>query len=187
MRVLPTDLPGVLLIEPDVYQDQRGFFLETYQADRYSRHGICDTFVQDNYSRSLHATIRGLHLQVRFPQAKLIRVVLGEIYDVAVDVRQGSPTFGRWVGIVLNAESFRQSYVPKGFAHGFAVLSDVAEVEYKCSRAYDPTDEIGIAWNDPSLAIAWPVSQPVLSPRDRSNPPLADIVNRLPAYSATNL
>ena len=133
---------------------------------------FADVFVQDNHSRSLVNTIRGLHLQVRRPQAKLIRVIEGEIYDVAVDVRRGSPTFGRWVGVVLSADNFRQCYIPAGFAHGFCVLSSTAQVEYKCTNVYDPQDEIGIAWNDPSLAIAWPAADPILSDRDRRNPTL---------------
>lgn len=182
MRVTPADVPDVLIVEPDVHCDARGFFLETYHAARYSAHGMEVAFVQDNHSRSARGTLRGLHLQVRRPQAKLVRVISGAIYDVAVDVRRGSPTFGRWVGVTLSAENFLQCYIPGGFAHGFCVLSDVADVEYKCTDVYEPGAEIGIAWNDPSLAIPWPVEQPLLSARDRGHPPLADQAERLPIY-----
>jgi dTDP-4-dehydrorhamnose 3,5-epimerase len=182
MRVLPADIPEVLLIEPDVHPDPRGFFLETYHADRYAGHGIRGPFVQDNHSRSVHGTVRGLHLQITRPQAKLIRVIAGEIFDVAVDVRRGSPTFGRWVGVNLTAESFRQYYIPEGFAHGFSVLSPFAEIEYKCSDVYDPAGQLGIAWNDPTLNIPWGVDGPVLSPRDLANPYLAAVADRLPMY-----
>mgnify|MGYP002789205263 CR=1 FL=1 len=187
MRVVPTELPEVLLIEPDVHGDERGFFLETYHAERYEAFGIRGPFVQDNHSRSVHGTVRGLHLQVTRPQAKLVRVLSGEIFDVAVDVRRGSPTFGKWVGIVLTAESFRQCYVPCGFAHGFSVLSPYAEVEYKCTDVYDPESQIGLAWNDPVLAIPWGVDAPILSTRDRQNPLLADAFDRLPIFRGTEL
>src|SRR5580765_8005535 len=155
-----------MIIEPDVHVDVRGFFLETYHADKYRAAGITDVFVQDNHSRSGRSTVRGLHLQLRRPQGKLIRVIEGEIFDVAVDVRRGSPTFGKWVGVTLSAENFKQVWVPKGFAHGFAVVSGVAQVIYKSTDLYDPASEVGIAWNDPSLAIDWPVREPGLSPRD---------------------
>ena len=180
MRVVPTAIPEVLIVEPAVHADGRGFFLETYHAGRYREHGIAQPFVQDNHSRSLKDTLRGLHLQLRRPQGKLIRVIEGEIFDVAVDVRRGSPTFGRWVGVTLTAENFKQIYVPPGFAHGFAVVSPIAQVEYKCTDLYDPESEIGIAWNDPALAIAWPVTAPLLSARDGSHPSLADVADRLP-------
>jgi dTDP-4-dehydrorhamnose 3,5-epimerase len=182
VRVAPTSLPGVLLIEPDVHRDHRGFLLETYHAEKYRAGGIPGPFVQDNHSRSTHGTLRGLHLQNRRPQGKLIRVVVGEIWDVAVDVRRGSPSFGQWAGVTLSAENFVQCYVPPGFAHGFCVLSPVAEVEYKCTDVYDPGGEIGIAWNDPQLAIAWPVAAPALSDRDRSNPLMAQQLDRLPTF-----
>jgi dTDP-4-dehydrorhamnose 3,5-epimerase len=182
MRIARTELAGVLLITPDVHSDGRGVFLETYHAERYRAHGITTSFVQDNYSRSTAGTLRGLHLQVDRPQAKLIRVVHGEIFDVAVDVRRGSPTFGRWVGTRLAADAFTQCYIPTGFAHGFCVMSDAAWVEYKCSDFYDPSGEVGIAWNDPALAIAWPVAQPLLSDRDRQHPTLADAASRLPVF-----
>ncbi len=183
MRVVPTDIPEVLVIEPDVHVDGRGFFVETYQAERYREHGIEGPFVQDNHSRSVAGTLRGLHLQLRRPQGKLIRVIEGEIFDVAVDVRRGSPTFGRWVGVTLTAENFRQCYVPHGFAHGFSVVSAIAQVEYKCTDLYDPASEVGIAWNDPALGISWPVDQPLLSRRDSQHPTLAALTDRLPRYS----
>lgn len=182
MRVLPTELPEVLVIEPDVHKDGRGFFLETFHAERYSRHGIKGPFVQDNQSRSVTGTLRGLHLQVRRPQGKLIHVIEGEVYDVAVDVRRGSPTFGRWVGVTLTAENFKQCYIPPGFAHGFCVVSPTAQIKYKCTDFYDPAGEIGVAWDDPALAITWPVRQPVLSERDSRHPTLAELAGQLPTY-----
>mgnify|MGYP003383411908 FL=1 len=185
MRVIPADIPEVLLIEPDVFNDARGFFLETFHAARYAEHGMPGPFVQDNHSRSVQGTVRGLHLQLTHPQAKLIRVVVGEIFDVAVDVRVGSPTFGTWVGVRLSAESFRQYYIPPGFAHGFSVLSPFAEIEYKCTDIYDPAGQLGLLWNDPSLDIPWGVETPVLSDRDRSNPTLREAMDRLPRYGST--
>jgi dTDP-4-dehydrorhamnose 3,5-epimerase len=182
VRVVPTELPGVVVIEPEIHRDGRGFFLETYHAGKYRASGIDLAFVQDNHSRSVGGTVRGLHLQIRRPQGKLIRVIEGEIYDVAVDVRRGSPTFGRWVGVTLSAETFRQCYIPPGFAHGFAVASPLAQVEYKCTDLYDPTDEIGIAWNDPSIGVQWPAAAPILSERDRRNPTLAEVMAVLPEW-----
>lgn len=180
MNVVPTTLPDVLLIEPVVFHDARGFFLEAYRADRYRAAGIDDIFVQTNQSRSRRGTLRGLHWQADpHPQAKLIRVVYGEVFDVAVDVRTGSPTFGQWVGVQMSALNFRQLYVPAGFAHGFCVTSDVAELEYQCSAFYDPASERGVMWNDPDLAINWPVSDPVISDRDRQHPRLRDLGNRV--------
>jgi dTDP-4-dehydrorhamnose 3,5-epimerase len=187
MRAVRTELQEVIVVEPDVHRDSRGFFLETYHEEKYRAIGICGPFIQDNQSRSIRGTIRGLHLQVGRPQAKLIRVLEGEIFDVAVDVRRGSPTFGKWVGITLSAESFHQCYVPSGFAHGFGVLSPFAMISYKCTDLYDPAAEVGIAWNDPSLAISWPIDQPLLSERDRQHPPLASLADRLPHYRATAL
>jgi dTDP-4-dehydrorhamnose 3,5-epimerase len=165
-----------------VHRDSRGYFFETYNAQKYKAGGIDGPFVQDNHSRSMAGTLRGLHLQLRRPQGKLIRVIEGEIYDVAVDVRRGSPSFGRWVGVSLSADNFKQCYVPPGFAHGFAVVSPIAQVEYKCTDLYDPADEIGIAWNDPALAISWPVGQPFLSERDRRHPVLAEVMDGLPEW-----
>ena len=180
MRVTETRLPGVLLIEPDVHRDGRGFFVETYHIDRYRECGIAAPFVQDNHSRSIQGTLRGLHLQLQRPQGKLIHVIEGEIFDVAVDVRRGSAAFGRWVSVALSADNFRQVYVPPGFAHGFCVVSPIAQVEYKCTDVYDPASEIGIAWNDPAIGIEWPARDPLLSPRDRAHPTLAAVADRLP-------
>ncbi|HSL23670.1 MAG TPA: dTDP-4-dehydrorhamnose 3,5-epimerase [Vicinamibacterales bacterium] len=182
MRVVPTELPGVLLIEPDVHRDNRGFFLESFHAAKYDALGIRGPFVQDNHSLSGPRTLRGMHLQLREPQGKLVRVLEGEVLDVAVDVRRGSPAFGRWVATRLSAGNFRQCFVPPGFAHGFYVLSDRAQVEYKCTSFYDPASEIGIAWNDPEIGIEWPDDRPVLSPKDAALPTLSAAFDRLPAY-----
>jgi dTDP-4-dehydrorhamnose 3,5-epimerase len=192
VRFVATDLPGVLVVEPDVYRDARGFFLETFRQDKYQEGGIRGPFVQDNQSSSAGGTVRGLHLQVgRRPQGKLVRVLDGVIYDVAVDVRRGSPSFGRWVGAWLSSDDFRQIYIPPGFAHGFAVTSPTAQIEYKCTDVYDPEGEVGIAWNDPAIAIEWPVhlfpGSPLLSGRDANNPPLSALTDRLPVYRATDL
>ena len=173
MRLIETALSGVAILEPQVHRDPRGYFVEVYRADRLASLGIDVRFVQDNQSRSERGTLRGLHWQWRRPQAKLIRVVTGEIFDVAVDIRRGSPTFGRWVGATLSAENFRQMFVPEGFAHGFCVTSDVADVEYKCSDVYDAGGEAGLAWNDPEVSIAWPCQHPLLSERDRNHPTLS--------------
>ncbi len=177
MKVIPTVLPGVLEIEPVVHHDARGFFLESYRADRYRQAGIDVAFVQANHSRSVKGTLRGLHWQdPPHAQAKLIRVVVGEVFDVAVDVRPASPTFGRWVGVTVSAANFRQLFIPTGFAHGFCVLSDVAELEYQCSDVYDATSERGVRWDDPDLAIEWPVTSPIISERDRNHPAFADLI-----------
>jgi dTDP-4-dehydrorhamnose 3,5-epimerase len=175
-------IPDVILVEPVVHRDDRGFFLETYRADKYRDGGIPEVFVQDNHSRSQRGTLRGLHAQRRFPQGKLVRAVEGEIFDVAVDIRRDSPTFGQWVGEVLSAETFRQLWVPAGFAHGFCVLSEVAQVEYKCTDFYRRDDELAIAWNDPQIAIEWPelsAGAPLLSPKDAAAPRLAEILQDL--------
>jgi dTDP-4-dehydrorhamnose 3,5-epimerase len=184
MRFTPLALPEVILIEPIVHRDDRGFFLETYHAERYRDGGILPDFVQDNHSRSTAGTLRGLHAQRRFPQGKLVRAVEGEIFDVAVDIRRGSPTFGRWVGERLSAENFRQLWVPAGFAHGFCVLSSLAQVEYKCTDFYRRDDELAVAWDDPEIAIDWPVRDPLLSPKDRAAKRLAEILHDLPIYGA---
>ncbi len=170
MRVVTTPLPGVLVVEPTVFEDERGFFFESYHYKRYAEHGIDATFVQDNHSRSVHGTLRGLHYQVNPGQGKLVRVVVGEVFDVAVDIRFGSPTFGKWFGTYLSAKNKKQMYIPVGFAHGFCVTSDVAEFEYKCTDYYSPKDERGILWNDPALAIEWPIQNPILSEKDKKNP-----------------
>jgi len=182
VRFVPCGIPDVLIIEPDVYRDARGFFLETYHEEKYREGGVAGPFVQDNHSRSVGGTLRGLHLQARRPQGKLIRVVEGEIFDVAVDVRRGSPSFGRWVGHSLSAENFRQCWVPPGFAHGFCVLSEFARVEYKCTELYDPAGELGIVWNDPALGIVWPIQNPIVSDRDRRHPKLAELMAMLPEW-----
>jgi dTDP-4-dehydrorhamnose 3,5-epimerase len=183
VKFLPQDLPGVILLEPDVHGDARGFFLETYHLRKYSAGGIDAVFVQDNHSRSTHGTLRGLHAQVSRPQGKLVRVVEGEVYDVAVDIRRGSPTFGRFTAAHLSAENFRQLYVPPGFAHGFCVLSDAAQFEYKCTDFYDPDDEISIAWDDPDIGITWPLEQPLLSQKDAVARRLSEIgAEELPVY-----
>ena len=175
MRFRPTELPDVILVEPDVHRDQRGFFLETYHARKYAEGGVPGPFVQDNHSRSVQGTLRGLHAQREHPQGKLVRAVEGEMFDVAVDIRPSSPTFGRWVGVRLSGENFRQLYIPPGFAHGFCVLSEVVHVEYKCTDFYRPEDEIGIAWDDPEIGITWPLSEPVISAKDRALPRLRDL------------
>ncbi len=183
MKFQSTELPGVVLVEPDVHRDERGFFLETYQAARYRENGIPVEFVQDNHSASVRGTLRGLHAQLTpRPQAKLIRVLDGEIFDVAVDARVGSPTFGRHVGARLSSDNHHQIYVPAGFLHGFVVLSERAEVEYKCSALYAPECEVAVIWDDPDIAIDWPVERPVLSPRDSVAPRLADVRERLMPY-----
>jgi dTDP-4-dehydrorhamnose 3,5-epimerase len=182
MRFVETSLPGVVLVEPDVHKDSRGFFLETWHDRKYAEAGIAGPFVQDNHSRSAQGTLRGLHTQIRRPQGKLVRAVSGEMLDVAVDVRRGSPCFGRWVGFVLSGENFRQLFIPPGFAHGFCVLSERVDVEYKCTDFYDGQDELTIAWNDPQIGIDWPIAQPLLSARDAAAPPLSAIAERLPLY-----
>ena len=179
MRVLPTDLPGVLVVEPDVFRDPRGYFLETFHERKYREAAIPYSFVQDNQSRSVRGTLRGMHAQLKKPQGKLIRATQGEIFDVAVDIRPDSPTFGKWTGATLSADNFRQMFVPPGFAHGFCVLSDVAEVSYKCTEFYDGADEIGFRWNDPTVGIRWPVRDPLLSDRDAALPMLAELRPRL--------
>jgi len=184
VRFTETELAGVIVVDPDVHRDGRGYFVEIYHAEKYGAAGIDGPFVQDNYSMSTAGTLRGLHLQLRRPQGKLIRVISGEIFDVAVDVRVGSPTFGRWTSVALSADNFRQCYIPPGFAHGFCVVSEVAQVEYKCTDLYDPASEVGVAWNDPAIGIKWPIEAPILSTRDRQHPPLAQLVGSLPQFVA---
>lgn len=183
MKVSPTKLKGVMIIEPDVYEDARGFFLETWAHKRYSEAGLPQTYVQDNLSKSTKGILRGLHLQHPFGQGKLVQVILGEVFDVAVDVRVGSPTFGQWVGSTLSGDNHRQIYIPPGFAHGFCVLSDEALFSYKCTEAYHRETEVGIRWNDPDLGIEWPVTDPQLSAKDAQFPPLRDVSHdRLPPW-----
>jgi dTDP-4-dehydrorhamnose 3,5-epimerase len=167
MNIIPTSLPGILLIEPKVFSDHRGFFFESWNARAYEAAGISGTFVQDNHSYSLRNALRGLHYQIRQPQGKLIRVLSGEIYDVAVDIRRSSPHFGKWVGMRLSAENKRMAWMPPGFAHGFLVLSDEASVAYKNTDYYAPEQERSIIWNDPAIGIDWPLNgEPLLSPKD---------------------
>lgn len=179
-EVLPTELDGLVLLEPAVHGDGRGFFLETYRSDLWAEHGVVADFVQHNHSRSSKGTLRGLHFQTEPGQAKLVRCGRGRIFDVAVDLRRASATFGRWAGYVLDEESHRQLFVPVGFAHGFVVLSEVADVSYLCSSVYDPATESGIAWDDPGVGVEWPVAEPLLSERDKSAPTLAEIAETLP-------
>jgi dTDP-4-dehydrorhamnose 3,5-epimerase len=184
MKVVPTTLPGVMVIEPRVFRDERGWFVETFLRERYAGAGIAEDadLVQDNMSSSRQRVLRGLHYQLTRPQGKLLHVTRGEIFDVAVDIRRGSPTFGRWVGTKLSAADHRQLWIPPGFAHGFFVLSDAAEVSYKCTAQYDPGDSRAIRWNDPELAIAWPFDgDPIVSRTDAAAPYLRDA--ELPRYA----
>lgn len=174
MKVHTTELPGVLVIEPRVFSDSRGFFLETFHRERYREAGIGEEFVQDNHSGSRRGTLRGLHYQRRKPQGKLFWVVRGEVFDVVVDLRRGAASFACHVSVTLSAESRRQLYVPPGFAHGFCVTSEFAEVAYKCTAFYDPADDAGVRWNDRQLAIAWPTGEPLLSEKDAALPLLSD-------------
>ncbi len=182
MKALPTSLPGVLRIEPVVHRDERGFFLEVFHQAKFETQGLPVQFVQDNHSRSRRGALRGLHLQTRRLQGKLIRCIQGEVFDVAVDVRRGSPTFGRWHGELLSADNFRQLWIPPGFAHGFCVTSESAEIEYKCTALYDPASDLAIAWNDPEIGIEWPIADPTLSARDAAAPRLAALTDRLPEH-----
>jgi dTDP-4-dehydrorhamnose 3,5-epimerase len=179
MQIFETDLPGVLIIEPKVFGDQRGFFLETFQAQRYEQAGIPGPFVQDNLSFSRRGVLRGLHFQNPNSQGKLVYALQGEVFDVAVDIRRGSPTYGRWVGCTLSAENKRQLWVPTGFAHGFCVVSETALFAYKCTEYYNPSGEVSIRWDDPVIGIDWPVSAPKLSAKDKAAPRLDAIDNDL--------
>lgn len=184
MNVTETALSGVLLVQPSVHRDSRGALFESFHAARYAEHGIAGPFVQDNVSRSRRRVLRGLHFQHPRGQGKLVGVVHGAIFDVAVDIRRGSPSLGHWVGHELSADNRRQLYIPPGFAHGFVVLSEIADVYYKCTEYYDPAAERGILWNDPALGIAWPVIDPVLSDRDMVAPRLREIDgDALPPYA----
>lgn len=175
MNVSRTPLEGVLVIEPRIFRDSRGMFYESYSINKYEAHGIPNHFVQDNHSVSARGVLRGLHYQVNPGQAKLVRATRGEVFDVVVDIRKESPTYGQWWGTRLSANNNMQVYIPVGFAHGFCVLSESAEFLYKCSDYYSPEDERGILWNDPDLAIDWPVADPVLSEKDRNHPLFRDI------------
>ena len=174
MRIKKGRLDGILVVEPKVFPDGRGFFLESYNARKYAAEGIGGCFVQDNHSRSVKGVLRGLHYQINPGQDKLVRVIQGEVFDVVVDLRRESPTFGQWESFILSVENKMQIYVPKGFAHGFCVLSEVAEFCYKCTDYYSPADERGIIWNDPDLSVQWPDSEPLLSDRDLKLPKLQD-------------
>lgn len=176
MRVITTRLPGVLVIEPQSFGDERGFFLETYREQRYREEaGIAQRFVQDNHSRSRRGVLRGLHAQRRHPQGKLVRVARGEVFDVAADIDPASPTCGQWVGVVLSDADHRQLWIPPGYAHGFQVISETADFEYKCTDYYHADDEIGVRWDDPELAIDWPLADPTLSNKDLGWPTLAEL------------
>ena len=177
MKRIETNLPGVCVIEPDVFGDDRGFFMETYNQRAFAEMGIGCTFVQDNMSRSRGGVVRGLHYQLHHQQAKLVRVTLGEVYDVAVDVRRGSETFGQFADVTLTGENKKMFFVPEGFAHGFCVISETAEFAYKCSNFYAPDEERGISWNDPELGIPWPIGDitPILSPKDSVYGPLSEM------------
>jgi len=182
MKVIRTEFEEVLILEPNSFCDKRGFFMETYHRERYEQFGIRTPFVQDNLSYSVKGTLRGLHYQYPHSQAKLIQAIRGEIFDVAVDIRLKSPSFGKWVTIVLSEENKRQLYIPEGFAHGFCVLSDEALVHYKCNNFYSPENERGVLWSDQSLRIAWPVRKPLVSEKDNNYPLLADVPKgKLPA------
>ena len=179
MNIIKTKLDGLLIIEPKVFGDERGFFYETYHEQRYKNAGIKESFVQDNRSRSTGNVLRGLHFQKRKPQGKLVTVTAGTVFDVAVDLREDSPTFGQYESIILSGDNRLQFYIPPGFAHGFCVLSDIADFQYKCTDFYDPTDEGGIIWNDNSININWPISEPNLSLKDKEFPSLEDVRKQL--------
>jgi dTDP-4-dehydrorhamnose 3,5-epimerase len=184
MKASRTEELDLIVLEPRVFADKRGHFLELFQAERYREHGIPDRFVQDNLSFSIKGVVRGLHFQLGRPQGKLVGVIQGSIFDIAVDVRCGSPTFGRHAGLILSSDNYRQIYIPEGFAHGFCVLSDSAMVLYKCTDYYVPEEERGIRWDDPSLNISWPVPSPVLSEKDRTYPFLSEMaVDQLPRFT----
>jgi dTDP-4-dehydrorhamnose 3,5-epimerase len=183
LKFIETSLPGVLLIEVDEFCDQRGFFKETYHQRKYLEGGIKKAFVQDNHSHSRRGTLRGLHYQLKHPQSKMVTVMSGEIFDIAVDIRLGSPTFGHWAGFHLSMSNRRQAFIPEGFAHGFYTLSDTADVTYKCSDFYVPGDDFGLLWSDPKIGIEWPDKNPLLSEKDSKNPELSEISeDNLPIY-----
>ena len=185
MKIIQTSLPGALVIEPQVFGDARGFFYESYNKAKYGTAGVAADFVQNNVSRSSKGVLRGLHYQWPNPQGKLVSVLEGEVYDVAVDIRHGSPTFGQWIGVMLTAENHRHFWIPEGFAHGFCVLSEQATFTYQCTALYDAKADAGIRWNDATLGIDWPISDPQLSEKDLKAPLLADVPSdRLPVFTA---
>lgn len=174
-KFIETEIKDVYIIEPTVFGDERGYFLETYKKTEFKAAGLCYDFVQDNQSSSRKGVLRGLHFQKKYPQAKLVRVLSGEVFDVAVDLRRESNTYGKWIGVLLSAENKKQFMIPRGFAHGFIVVSDYAEFAYKCDEVYHPEDEGGLLWNDPDIAIEWPdVGEIILSEKDRRNPTLLE-------------
>ncbi len=175
LDIIETDLPGVLIFEPDWFPDPRGFFMEIYNTKRYSEQGFNVTFHQDNHSQSSKGVLRGLHYQLKHPQGKFIYCMRGEIFDVAVDIRKSSPTFGKWTGVHLSEENKRQFYIPEGFAHGFCVISETADVMYKCTDVYHPGDDYGVLWSDPDIGIDWPIDSPLLSEKDLPLPKLSEI------------
>jgi dTDP-4-dehydrorhamnose 3,5-epimerase len=180
MKVISTAIPEVIVFEPQVFTDSRGYFLETYQEQKYKDAGVPKSFVQDNQSGSIAKVLRGLHFQLKHPQGKLVRVTKGEVFDVAIDLRRKSPTFGQWHGEVLSAENRRQMYIPENFAHGFCVLSNSAEFLYKCTDYYHPGDEVGLIWNDAEIGVRWPIADPILSEKDVKLPTLAEVMDVLP-------
>jgi dTDP-4-dehydrorhamnose 3,5-epimerase len=182
MKFNPTPLPGVIHIELDTYRDERGYFLENHHQEKYAKAGILGPFVQDNISSSTRGTLRGLHAQLTHPQGKLVHIISGEIWDVAVDVRPDSPTYKKWFGIMLSSKKPAQLYVPIGYAHGFCVISQSAEVLYKCTDLYDPSNAIHLLWNDPELSISWPIQNPTLSPKDRDGESLQRLQPKLARY-----
>jgi dTDP-4-dehydrorhamnose 3,5-epimerase len=176
MKITPTAIPDVWILEPQVHGDDRGYFMETFRQSHFAEKGLQLEFVQDNQSRSVQGTLRGLHYQLEYPQGKLARILSGEVFDVAVDLRKRSPTFGQWVGEVLSAENKKQLWIPPGFAHGFYVISETAELAYKCTEYYHPEDDYSLLWNDSQIGIDWPLvsAEPLLSQKDREAPPLAE-------------
>jgi len=185
MKVIETDLPGCLLLEPQVFGDERGFFFESFNHDKLAAQGLAPNFVQGNVSRSARGVLRGLHYQWPKPQGKLVSVLEGEVWDVAADIRRGSPTFGQWTAAVLSAENKRHFWIPEGFAHGFVVLSETALFTYLCTATYDRDADAGVRWNDSRLAIDWPVAEPLLSAKDANAPFLDEVApGRLPTYAA---
>ncbi|WP_226468837.1 dTDP-4-dehydrorhamnose 3,5-epimerase [Luteimonas panaciterrae] len=183
MKVIETDLPGCVVLEPQVFGDDRGYFFESFNRDKLAAHGLTPSFVQGNVSRSARGVLRGLHYQWPKPQGKYVSVLEGEVWDVAVDIRRGSPTFGKWTAVVLSGENRRHFWIPEGFAHGFAVLSEYATFTYLCTETYDRDADAGVRWNDAQLAIDWPVAEPLLSEKDTRAPLLVDVPEaRLPVY-----
>jgi dTDP-4-dehydrorhamnose 3,5-epimerase len=183
VNIVATDLPGLCVIEPKVFHDDRGFFVESFHDEHFAEAGLPAIFRQDNHSRSRRNVLRGLHYQLRYPQGKLVTCVHGEVFDVAVDIRVGSPTFGQWTGLTLRADEPRYVWIPPGFAHGYCALSEVADVTYKCTDIYHADDDHGVLWNDPSIGIRWPIAEPLLSPKDQRHMPLDRSRDDLPSYN----